>query len=277
MLTPASRSLIELALEEDLGRGDVTTEALKLCDQNCTAFVVARQSLTVFGLEIAAAVFRRVDTSLDVAMLCDEGAQVVSLERVLSVQGNAASILQAERTALNFMQRLSGVASLSQAFAKKVQDTDAKVVDTRKTTPGYRSLEKAAVRAGGCYNHRADLASGILLKDNHIAAYGSVAQAVRKALKHAPHALRVEVEVDSLAQLDEAIAAKAHTVLLDNMSVQEVQEAAKRAHAAGLLVEVSGGVTLETVREYALAGADIISSGALTHSAIAVDLGLDFA
>jgi nicotinate-nucleotide pyrophosphorylase (carboxylating) len=150
-------------------------------------------------------------------------------------------------------------------------------VDTRKTTPGWRALEKAAVRAGGCHNHRADLGSGILIKDNHIAASGCVGVAVTRARASAPHSLRIQVEVDSLAQLAEAIAARADLVLLDNMTPAQVEEAARTAHAAGVLVEVSGGVTLETVVHYARAGADFISVGALTHSAPAVDIGLDFA
>ncbi len=273
--SPAVLRLIELALEEDLGRGDVTTEILDIDGGELAATIVAREPLVVFGLSVAAVVFQRVDQSVQVELLRRDGDALEPGQGVLRVTGCASSILTAERTALNFMQRLSGVATMSRSFAENVKGTGAKVVDTRKTTPGYRVLEKAAVRAGGCHNHRADLGSGILIKDNHIIACGSVTEAVKRALAKGPHGLRVEIEVDTDAQLDEAIAAGAHIVLLDNMSVNEVKVAAKKAQAAGLLVEVSGGITLDTVGNYARAGADIISSGALTHSAPAVDLGLD--
>jgi nicotinate-nucleotide pyrophosphorylase (carboxylating) len=273
--SPAVLQLIELALEEDLGRGDVTTEILDIDEGELSACIVAREPLVVFGLSVAALVFQRVDAGVQVEMLRKDGDALEPGQSVLRVTGRASSILTAERTALNFMQRLSGVATMASRFAEAVKGSSARVVDTRKTTPGYRVLEKAAVRAGGCHNHRADLGSGILIKDNHIVACGSVGEAVKRALASAPHGLRVEVEVDTDAQLDEAIAAGAHVVLLDNMSVDEVRVAAKKAQAAGLLVEVSGGITLETVGAYARAGADIISSGALTHSAPAVDLGLD--
>jgi nicotinate-nucleotide pyrophosphorylase (carboxylating) len=194
---------------------------------------------------------------------------------VLVVSGPAASILSAERTALNFLQRLSGVATLSRRFAEAVAHTTARVVDTRKTTPGYRVLEKAAVRAGGCSNHRFDLGSGVLIKDNHSAACGSVTEAIRRARAHAPHGLRIEVEVDTLAQLDQALDAGADVVLLDNMTPEQAAGATTRAHARNVLVEVSGGINLATAPRYAEAGVDIISAGALTHSAPAVDLALD--
>ena len=273
--SPAVLRLIELALEEDLGRGDVTTEILDVDAGELSACIVARESLVVFGLSVAAVVFQRVDPAVQVELLRRDGDALEPGQGAMRVTGRASSILTAERTALNFVQRLSGVATLARSFAAQVEGTGARVVDTRKTTPGYRILEKAAVRAGGCHNHRADLGSGILIKDNHIVACGSVREAVTRALAKGPHGLRVEIEVDTDAQLDEAIAAGAHIVLLDNMSVAQVEVAAKKAQAAGLLVEVSGGITLETVGDYARAGADIISSGAMTHSARAVDLGLD--
>ncbi len=273
--SPAVLQLIELALEEDLGRGDVTTEVLEVNSGELSACIVAREPMVVFGLSVAAVVFQRVDSSVQVEMLRKDGDSLEAGQGAMRVTGRASSVLTAERTALNFLQRLSGVATMASLFAEAVKGTNARVVDTRKTTPGYRVLEKAAVRAGGCHNHRADLGSGILIKDNHIVACGSVGEAVGRALRSAPHGLRVEIEVDTDEQLDEAIAAGAHIVLLDNMSVEQVKEAALKAQAAGLLVEVSGGITLETVGDYARAGADIISSGALTHSAPAVDLGLD--
>jgi len=273
----AVSTLIDLALEEDLGRGDVTTEAV-LDDPSASslAVVVAREPLVLFGLEIAMAVFERVDPWLDLRPVARDGQAVAAGATVLELEGAAASILRGERTALNFLQHLSGIASLTRQFVDAVAGTGARVVDTRKTTPGFRLLEKAAVRAGGAGNHRADLGSGILIKDNHVVACGSVARAVARARSSAPHPLRVEVEVGDLAQLEEALDAGAEIVLLDNMGVDEVAEAARRAHARQVLVEVSGGIRLETAAAYARAGADILSAGALTHSAPAADLALDF-
>lgn len=273
---PHVARLIDMALDEDLGRGDVTTASVvRDHAQMGAAEIRARQDLVVFGLDVAAAVFRRVDGNLATKALVNDGAQVAPGTPVLAVRGPVGAMLEAERTALNFLQRLSGVATQASHYAAKVAGTRARVVDTRKTTPGYRVLEKAAVVAGGCFNHRFDLGSGILIKDNHIAACGSVAAAVKRAAERAPHGLRVEVEVDTLAQLDQALDAGADVVLLDNMSVEQVKQASARAHAREVIVEVSGRVSLDTVRAYAEAGADIISVGALTHSAPAVDLGLD--
>jgi nicotinate-nucleotide pyrophosphorylase (carboxylating) len=241
-----------------------------------TADLVAREALVVFGVAIAREVFRRVDPEIAIDVRIDDGGRAAAGDVVLVASGPADPILRAERTALNFMQRLSGVATMASRFAEAVAGTGARVVDTRKTTPGYRVLEKAAVLAGGAHNHRADLGSGILIKDNHIAACGSVTAAVERARARAPHPLRIEVEVETEAELDEALAASADIVLLDNMTVEQVSAAVERAHAAGVLVEVSGGITLETAGDYARAGADVISSGAITHSAGSVDLALDF-
>lgn len=274
---PAVRRLIELALDEDLGRGDVTSAVTCGADsKEVLAEMNSRGSIVVFGMDIAAAVFELVDPRITVERLCDDGAHVERGAVLLVARGPAASVLAAERTALNFAQRLSGVATLSRRYAEAVAGTRTRVVDTRKTTPGFRVLEKAAVLAGGCYNHRFDLGSGILIKDNHIVACGSVTTAVERAKKSAPHPLRIEVEVTNLAELEEALEAGAEIVLLDNMTPAQVETAAARAHARHVLVEVSGGVTLATIAEYARAGADLISVGALTHSAAAVDIGLDF-
>ncbi|RMH38595.1 MAG: carboxylating nicotinate-nucleotide diphosphorylase [Deltaproteobacteria bacterium] len=274
---PAVQRLIELALDEDLGRGDVTTDAVVgPGDGVARAAVVAREPLVVFGLDVAAAVFTAVSPAIEVAPAIADGAEVAAGAVVARVSGPAADVLMAERTALNFLQRLSGIATLSRAFARAVAGTGARVVDTRKTTPGWRALEKAAVRAGGCYNHRFDLGSGVLIKDNHIAACGSVAEAVARARRAAPHSLRVEVEVGDFDELDAALDAGADVVLLDNMSPEQVERAAARAHARGVLVEASGGISLDTVADYARRGVDLLSAGALTHSARAVDIALDF-
>jgi nicotinate-nucleotide pyrophosphorylase (carboxylating) len=278
---PAVRRLIELALDEDLGRGDATSLAVfgngggGGGGPRVVAEMNAREPIVVFGGEIAAAVFTMVDSSVEVEIAAPDGSHVDAGARLATVRGPAHAVLAAERTALNFAQRLSGVATLARRYVQAVAGTRARVVDTRKTTPGFRVLEKAAVAAGGCGNHRFDLGSGILIKDNHIAACGSVRAAVEAAKARAPHPLRVEVEVTNLGELEEALAAGAEVVLLDNMSAAQVEVAAARAHEKGALVEVSGGITLATIAAYARAGADLISVGALTHSAPAVDIGLD--
>jgi len=273
---PEVLRLIDLALAEDLGRGDVTTESVIEKETGATAAVVAREPLVVSGVDVARAVFARVDRHVRIQLRQPNGTQVAPGAVILDIDGPASAVLGAERTALNFLQRLSGVATLARRFADAVAGTGARVVDTRKTTPGWRVLEKAAVRDGGCFNHRSDLGSGILIKDNHVVACGGVKVAVERARARAPHPLRIEVEVDSLAQLHEAIAARADLVLCDNMAVDEVREAVRRAHAAGIQVEVSGGMNLMRAPLYAQAGADYISVGALTHSARAVDIALDF-
>jgi nicotinate-nucleotide pyrophosphorylase (carboxylating) len=274
---PSVQRLVELALDEDLGRGDVTT-AVTVGDDAApiVAEMNARSELVVFGLDVATLVFHRVDGRIAVERHVADGTLVAAGTVVLTARGPAGAVLSAERTALNFVQRLSGVATMSRRYAQAVAGTGARVVDTRKTTPGFRVLEKAAVLAGGCGNHRFDLGSGVLIKDNHIAAVGSVAAAVARAKARAPHPLRIEVEVTDLAELEQALGAGAEVVLLDNMTPAEVKVAAARAHEKGVLVEVSGGITLATIADYARAGADLVSVGALTHSAPAVDLGLDF-
>jgi len=273
---PAVRRLIELALDEDLGRGDVTSQVtVGKHGPVIHAEMVTREPIVVFGVDVAAAVFRAVDPRCEVEISAADGTRLDRGGLVLAVHGAAHSVLAAERTALNFIQRLSGVATLAKRYADAVVGTKARVVDTRKTTPGFRVLEKAAVAAGGCANHRFDLGSGVLIKDNHIAACGSVRAAVEAAKARAPHSLRIEVEVTNLGELDEALAAGAEVVLLDNMTPAQVEVAAARAHSRGVPVEVSGGVTLATIADYARAGADLISVGALTHSAPAVDIGLD--
>jgi nicotinate-nucleotide pyrophosphorylase (carboxylating) len=273
---PAVRRLIELALDEDLGRGDVTSSITVGSEgREVTADMNAREPIVAFGLDVVAAVFALVDPAIEIELHAHDGARIDRGGLLMTARGPAHSVLAAERTALNFAQRLSGVATLAKRYADAVAGTNAKVIDTRKTTPGFRALEKAAVLAGGCSNHRFDLGSGILIKDNHIAACGSVRAAVEAAKAKAPHSLRVEVEVTNLGELDEALAAGAEVVLLDNMSPAQVEVAAARAHGRGVMVEVSGGVTLATIGDYARAGADLISVGALTHSAPAVDIGLD--
>jgi nicotinate-nucleotide pyrophosphorylase (carboxylating) len=268
-LPPAVERLIDLALDEDLGRGDATSEALVEDNARAGGTIVAKQNLVLSGLDVAARVFERLGAKADAKVA--DGDAIAKGSAVMRVEGPARAVLAGERTALNFLQRLSGVATLTHDYAQAIAGTKARVADTRKTTPGWRWLEKRAVRHGGGTNHRADLASGILIKDNHVALYG-VRGAVERARKTAAHSLRVEVEITRLDQIDEALAAD--VILLDNMTRDQVAEAVKTiAHRA--LVEVSGGVTLETIRALAETGVDIISVGRLTHSAPAVDLSLE--
>ena len=277
LLTPAVTRLIELAIEEDLGRGDATSQAVVGQGASATAHLVARQRLTVAGLEVAAAVFHRLDPSIAIDIRISDGAEAAAGAHIATYRGSAAVLLAAERTALNFLQRLSGVATLARAFSAAAQGTSLRITDTRKTTPGFRLLEKYAVRIGGASNHRFDLGSGVLIKDNLVAIAGSVSEAVRRAKPRVPHSLNIEVEVDSLAQLEEALAAGVAIVLLDNFGSADLATAMARIRAANPRppVEVSGGVTLARIPELARLGVDLVSVGALTHSAPAVDLSLE--
>lgn len=268
--------VVAAALEEDVASGDVTTEACIDADARATAHAVARAPLVACGGAVFARVFGRVDASLAVRSHVEEGARVEAGARLWSVTGRARSILTAERVALNFVQRMCGVATKTRAFVDAVPaGCSTRVTDTRKTTPGLRALERYAVRVGGGRNHRDDLGAAVLIKDNHVAACGGVRAAVERARAHAPHTASIECEVDSLAQLDEALAAGARIVLLDNMNDAAVAEAVKRARGKAI-VEASGGVTLERIATLARAGVDAISVGALTHSAPAADVALDF-
>ena len=271
---PRIDHLIDLAIEEDAGLGDVTSRAIFSAADRSRGFIDAKQELVLCGLAVASRVFERVDPALKIALLSHDGDRVKKGARVLSVTGPTASMLTAERTALNFMQRLSGIATLSRKYAEAVADTGVRIVDTRKTTPGWRALEKYAVRCGGCFNHRSSLGEHVLIKDNHIAAAGSLSRAVKLARDAAPHLAKIEVESKTLAEVKEALRAKAEVILLDNMSPEMIRRAVELI-AGAAVVEVSGGVRLETVRDFALPGVDVISIGALTHSATAVDLSLD--
>lgn len=279
LATPAVMRLIDLALEEDLGRGDVTTQAIVDPEVTATARLVARRPLVLAGLGVASAVFRRVDGAVRFEELIADGSRVPAGAVVATYTGRAVSLLAGERTALDFVQRLSGTATLTRAFVEAAAGTPARIADTRKTTPGFRLLEKYAVRMGGGSNHRFDLGSGVLIKDNHVAVSGGVAAAIARVRGRAPHGLKIEVEVDTLAELEEALAAGADIILLDNFGLEDTERAVARAraHTPRPLLEVSGGVTLERIPALARTGVDIISAGALTHSAPAVDLSLELA
>lgn len=266
-------ALVERFLDEDIGRGDRTTEAVVPEDLLGKARIESRESAVIAGLDVARVCF---SSLADISWTPEvaDGDRVGPGDVVTRIEGPLRAILTGERTALNLLQRMSGIATMASRYAEAVSGTPAQVVDTRKTTPGLRLLEKYAVRVGGGSNHRAGLDDGILIKDNHIAAAGSVTEAVTRALSEAPHGLKVEVEVSDLEQLDEALAAGAEAILLDNMSPDMVRDAVTRAGGKALL-EASGGITLETVSEYAKTGVDLISVGALTHSVRAVDLSLE--
>ncbi len=275
--TPAVQRLLDLALEEDVGRGDVTSAAVIDETQEAEADIVAGERAVVCGLGLMEAVFTRFDWRTRVRLKVADGDPVAKGTLVANVRGPAQALLAGERTALNFLQHLSGVATLTQAFVAASEGAKVRVADTRKTTPGARALQKYAVRTGGGANHRSDLASGILIKDNHVALVGSVREAVRRARAGAPHVLRVCVEVDDLAQLDEALEAGAEVILLDNFQIREMTEAVKRVRerAPKTVIEASGGVSLDRIRDISKTGVDVISIGALTHSARAIDFSCE--
>ena len=297
---PQIEEIIDRALAEDIGKGDVTTEALIPGDQQGTGFIVAKKEGILAGTGVAKQVFHRVDPELKVEILLEDGARVEPGSKVAKVSGSIASILKAERVVLNFLQRLSGIASETNRYVERVEGLPVRIMDTRKTTPGLRSLEKYAVRVGGGENHRMSLGDGILIKDNHLAALRSqglnIKEIIAKARQNAPLSLReflppslrgtkrrsnlqarqpqVEVEVRTVPEALEAVEAGADIVMLDNMNLEDMRKAVKSIHGRAL-IEASGGITLDNVRAVAETGVDFISIGALTHSARALDISLE--
>lgn len=270
---PAVVRLIALALEEDLGRGDVTTLATIPPDRAARGKITAKADLTIASLPLVGQILKVVDPVAGVRLLATEGSAVKRGATVVELWGNAAALLTAERTILNFLQHLSGVATLTRRFVDAVAGTHCKIIDTRKTLPGFRLLDKYAVTQGGGANHRLGLDDGILIKDNHIAVCGGVGAAIRQARSRASALLRIEVECTTLAEVQEALDARADILLLDNMTTQQMGEAVRLVSGRALL-EASGNMSLERVREVAETGVDFISVGALTHSAPAVDLSM---
>ncbi len=272
--------LVRRALAEDVGRGDVTTQATIAPGTRGSARFVARQAGVVAGLPIAALTFTLLDPAVEFETLAPDGSSVAAGETLARVTGDAAALLTGERPALNFLGRLSGIATQAAQCVAALAGTRARVVDTRKTTPGLRLLEKYAVRMGGASNHRAGLDDGILIKDNHIAAAGSLTLAVQRARAHASHLLKIEVECDSEEQAREAIAAGADAILLDNMTPDQLRRAVAliREQAPAITIEASGNIGTDPAKLAAVAatGVDLISLGALTHSAPNFDVGLDF-
>ena len=280
LITAQIQNLIDAALAEDVGNGDPTTDILVPPGLAGRAALVAKRDGVLAGVDVAAAVFTRFDPSLSARALMVDGDDVSAGDRLAEIAGGVSSILKAERTAVNFLQRMCGVASETRRYVNAARGFRAQIVDTRKTTPGLRALEKYAVSVGGARNHRRNLSDGILIKDNHIQALamrgGGVGDAVKIAAARAPHTLKVEIEVDTLAQLREALEAGADMILLDNMSADEMREAVEIVDGRAVL-EASGGVTLDAVADIARTGVDIISVGALTHSAPSLDISLDLA
>jgi nicotinate-nucleotide pyrophosphorylase (carboxylating) len=270
--------VIDRALAEDLGKGDVTTEALIPVDRQGTGLMVAKKEGVLAGVNVTRQVFHRVDPELKVEFLLEDGARVKPGTKVATLSGSIASILKAERVALNFVQRLSGIASETNRYVEAVKGLPVRIMDTRKTTPGLRALEKHAVKAGGGENHRMSLGDGILIKDNHLAALRSqglnLKQIVAKARQNSPQRLPVEVEVGTVAEASEALEAGADVIMLDNMNLEDMYTAVQSIHGRAL-VEASGGITLDNVRAVAETGVDSISVGALTHSTKALDISLE--
>ncbi|MEL6726759.1 MAG: carboxylating nicotinate-nucleotide diphosphorylase [Pseudomonadota bacterium] len=267
--------IVRLALAEDLGRaGDLTTDATIPPQTQLTAHIRARQSGRLAGMDAATYALKLVDAGTELELHKHDGDLLAPGDTIAIMRGSARSILIAERTMLNFLGRLSGIATLTAQFADRIAHTQAKIVCTRKTTPGHRAVEKRAVRCGGGTSHRYGLDDAILIKDNHIAACGSIADALQRAHAYAGHLRMIEIEVDSLDQLREALPHKPHAVLLDNMEPDLLRQAVAIIDGQ-CLSEASGGITLETVAAKAETGVDYISSGALTHSASNLDLGLD--
>jgi nicotinate-nucleotide pyrophosphorylase (carboxylating) len=277
---PVWAEIVDLALAEDIGTGDITTLATVPMDARAEGTILAKSEGVISGIKVARFVFQRVDPSISFEALVGDGQHVDAFTPLARVGGPARSLLTAERTALNLMQRLSGVATITADYVAATEGSVSRIVDTRKTTPGMRLLEKLAVQHGGGHNHRFGLADGVLIKDNHLAAIGGpgrVTKAIERAREVAPHTLKVEVEVTTLDELDEAMAARADVIMLDNMSNEQIADAVARRDAIDrrILLEASGGITLERIRSLAATRVDLISCGALTHSAPSLDISLD--
>lgn len=267
---------VKRALAEDLGQaGDITSAACIPANAESRARLTARRAGVIAGVDLALAAFRLVDRDIEARVVSADGARVEDGDAVMRIEGPARGILTAERVALNFLGRLSGVASLTALYVDAVAGTRAKIVCTRKTTPGLRAFEKYAVRCGGGANHRFGLGDAVMIKDNHIIAAGGVAEAMKAAKEAVGHMTAIEIEVDSLEQMEEALEHGARIILLDNMSIDDLRLAVTLNKGRAVL-EASGGVTLDNVRAIAMTGVDVISSGAITHSAPSLDLGLDF-
>ena len=277
-LPPEAHRLIDSALSEDQTFNDPTTQALVPPEIKGVGMLRAKDHGVLAGIDVAATVFQRVDAGLEMRALLEDGSALAPGDDIAGVEGPAGSILRAERVALNFLQRMSGIASETNRYVQAIQGCNSRIVDTRKTAPGMRYLDKYAVRMGGGYNHRLNLADGILIKDNHIQALRSLelslTEIIQLALSRASHTIKVEVEVETLEETKEAVEAGAHIIMLDNMPPDLMRQAMELIDGRAV-VEASGGITLETVRAVAETGVDLISIGGLTHSSTALDISLD--
>ncbi len=265
--------IISLALFEDSGLGDITSENILPLSRQGTGVIIAKQDCILAGTRVAQKTFHMLDPDMDIQVMYTDGDAVQTGNAVLEVKGDLLCLLKAERVALNFLQRLSGIATLTRTYADVLKDSRVRLTDTRKTTPGWRLLEKQAVRAGGGTNHRFSLFDGILIKDNHIAVAGGIASAVEAVQKQASHLMKIEVEVSDMDQVKQALTAGADVIMLDNMSCAAMKQAVGFINGRAL-VEASGNVCLERLNDIAAAGVDLISCGALTHQAQAVDLSM---
>ena len=267
--------IVRTALQEDIGLGDVTTNVTVAQETMARAELVAKEDFVVAGLDVAAEVFRQLDKEISFEKISRDGHSVKKGEVIAWIKGSAMLLLQGERVALNLLQRMSGIATLTATYVNSIAATGATVVDTRKTVPGLRALDKYAVRMGGGHNHRIGLFDGILIKENHISAAGGLGAAVQRARELSPHTLKIEVETTSLVEVQEALDARADVIMLDNMGLAELREAVSLI-AGRALIEASGGVNLDTVKDIAETGVDFISVGALTHSVKAADISMLF-
>ena len=272
----AVRDIVSRALAEDIGPGDMTTAATVAPEAECRAEIVAKAEGVIAGLGVARLVFGMLDPQIEFHEVVADGGRVSKGITVARLSGNTRAVLGAERTALNFLQRMSGIASLTAQYVEAVEGSEVRMVDTRKTAPGLRLLDKYAVRMGGGRNHRVGLFDGVLIKDNHLRAAGGVGEAVRRARKAVHHLVKIEVEVQTLEEVEEGVAAGADVILLDNMDLDDIRRAVDLV-SGRCEIEVSGGVTLERVSALAECGVDYISAGSLTHSAPALDLSLEIA
>ena len=265
--------IIEFALEEDIHTGDITTASVVIEGRNARAILKAKEAMLLAGIKVASRVFHHLDEKIVFTPFFEDGSRLAKDDIIAEIHGDASLLLQGERVALNLLQRMCGIATITDRYVHAVHGTGARVVDTRKTTPGLRVLEKYAVRVGGGTNHRTGLYDGILIKENHIAAAGGITEAIRRARSYIPHTLKIEIETETLEQVVEALDAGADIIMLDNMDVPAMREAVEKINGKAL-VEASGGVNLDTIRSIAETGVDIISVGALTHSARAVDISM---
>jgi len=267
------KHLIEIALKEDIGSGDITTESLVIPELAGTGMIIAKEPLVIAGLDVARQVFEQLDSEIIFNSVYNDGDALAEGSLVLEVKGKLRALLMGERTALNFLQHLSGIATYVRSYVSEIENSNVRLVDTRKTTPGWRVLEKYAVRVGGAYNHRMGLYDGVLIKDNHIAVCGGVQKAVERIREHMSHLVKIEVEVSDLDQVKEALDAGADVIMLDNMNIHQIKESVTYIDGRAA-VEVSGGVTKSSLKRLADTGVDIISAGALTHAARGVDLSM---